>query len=233
MNVLNQVLSKDGRFSRKAYVLGFVLPGAVLLAGTYASFTFAPQLLSGPVSPAISLGWFAYLTTMDAQNIRRYHDLGNSGVLYRMLRPLLVILPLLAFALQFLIPAQLASMGDMAALAFLIQQEVAFHMSPIPLAILALWFVGLVTNIAYLAIMPGNTGPNTFGPDPRGGGGSFLGGSGGGAPSPANGGDPVERTLAEYRISLAQKAQQVQSTRAQSASTGAAPRPAATFGKKR
>ncbi len=51
MDVLNKFLSKDGRFSRKAYVLGFVLPGAALLAGTYAAFTFAPE---APLRPGLA-----------------------------------------------------------------------------------------------------------------------------------------------------------------------------------
>jgi uncharacterized membrane protein YhaH (DUF805 family) len=231
MYVLKKLIPTDGRFSRRAYVLCFVLPGAALLAATYAAFTVAPQILSSPISPAISIGWMAYLTTMDAQNIRRYHDLGNSGALYTLLRPLLVVLPLLAFAIQFLIPAQLATMGDMGALAFLMRQEFAFHLSPIPFLILALWFVGLVSNIAYLACMPGTPGPNSYGPSP-GGGGSGIPGAGAsaipGSPTPTTGGDPVERTLAEYRASLAQRAAQAQTARTTAAAT-----PRAAFGKKR
>jgi uncharacterized membrane protein YhaH (DUF805 family) len=183
-------------------------------------------------SQPLAIGWLVYLTTMDAQNIRRYHDLGSSGSLYQLMRPLLVILPLIAFALQFLIPAQLASVGDMGALAFLMQQEVAFHMSPVPLAVMALWFVALVSNIVYLAVMPGQPGANTYGPAPGQGGGQG-GGPGGGAFLSASGaasgdGDPVARALAEYKANLA-KPQPPRAT-AVPARPGQA---GATFGRKR
>jgi uncharacterized membrane protein YhaH (DUF805 family) len=223
----HKLMSTDGRFSRRAYVLFFVVPGAILLALTIAAFTVAPQILSSQISPAIALGWLVYLSTMDAQNIRRYHDLGNSGAVYRLLRPFLVILPLVAFAFQFLIPAQMASAGDMGALAFLMQQEVAFHMSPLPLAVMGLWGFGLVANILYLSAMPGQRGPNAYGPDPDNGGGlggmSSIGDAT--APAPSLGGDPVERALAEYRQSQAKPA-----ARPVPASPAKA---ASTFGKKR
>lgn len=219
MDVLKKFMSKDGRLSRKGYVLCFVLPGAALLASTVASFWFVPPLVFGPGLQVLSLGWVVYLSTIDAQNIRRYHDLGNSGGLYRAMRPLVVLLPILAFALQFLIPAQLASAGDMEALAFLIGQEVAFRMSPIPLAVMVLWFVGILANIVYLAVTPGQTGPNAYGPDPDGGAGVFL--------PTAGTDDPVERALGEYRARLAQP--QPVSAR----TTASPPKPAGSFGKKR
>ena len=225
MRGLNGLVSKDGRFSRRAYVLFFVIPGAALLGLTIAAFTVAPQILSSQVSSVIALGWLVYLSTMDAQNIRRYHDLGSSGSLYRLLRPLVVVLPLLAFALQFLIPAQMASAGDLGALAFLINQEVAFHMSPIPLTLMALWAAGIISNVAYLAVMPGDPGANAYGP---------ASGNGAGAGIPtlqasASGGDPVERALVEYRAGLTQRPAAPAPAR-----TPASPaKPAGTFGKKR
>ena len=199
MRGLNGLISSDGRLGRRGYLLGFVVPSGVTLALTWVGLSGAFGEASDRVMMVAALGWVLMLFGVgDALNIRRYHDLGSSGRMYRLLRPLVVLLPVLAFGLQFLMPATAASMGDMDALVYMIGQDMNFRIAPIPLAILVVWGSGLILNVAYLCIMPGDDGPNEFGGDP---------GKGGGAPSPGAAsiaaGDPVERALAEYRANLA------------------------------
>jgi len=97
-------------------------------------------------------------------NIRRYHDLGHSGRLYRLCRPGIVLLPLIAFALQFLIPAQMASAGDLGALAYLMNQEVAPSMGLAPSVLPGITFTGVAINLIYLSLMPGQLRPERLWP---------------------------------------------------------------------
>ena len=167
------------------------------------------------------------MATGDAHNIRRWQDLGSSGAMYRMMRPGVVLLPVLAFALQFLVPAQLASAGDMEALAFMMGMEFGgIGWQPAPLALLAVTFVGVVANVTYLSLMPGQQGPNAYGPDPRGG----MPVPGATAVSRENSGDdPVKRALADYEARQKAAARPVVNPVVNSVR----PTGGATFGKKR
>jgi uncharacterized membrane protein YhaH (DUF805 family) len=190
--------SHEGRLSQQGYVLAFVLPFGAVAGLGWLSLTGALGEMSSLALQSCALGLTFVMAFGDALNVRRYHDLGNSGRLYRLCRPGIVVLPLLAFALHFLIPAQMASAGDLAALSYLINQEFAPSIGPVPLALLGLTFFGVVANLAYLSLMPGQAGPNEFGPDPRGG--SAIPGS----RPPVSGpnekdDDPVQRALAEYQ----------------------------------
>jgi hypothetical protein len=98
-------------------------------------------------------------------------------------------------------------------------------MSPIPLTLMAIWAVGIISNVAYLAVIPGDPGPNAYGPGP---------GNGAGPGIPAlqastGGGDPVERALAEYRAGLAQRP----ASPAPARTANSPAKPAGAFGKKR
>ncbi len=201
---LDNLISRDGRLSQRGYVLAFVLPFAATCALTWASFSGQAGELSSPLLQICSVAWVVLLAIGDALNIRRYHDLGHSGRVYRLCRPGLVALPVLAFALHFFIPAQMASAGDMSALAYLIGQEFAPSIGPVPLALLLLTFAGVVLNVAYLSLMPGQAGPNAHGSDPRG-----LAAMPGLGAAPAGAGaseddDPVKRALTEYQQRIAQ-----------------------------
>lgn len=239
---LNRWAARDGRLSQQAYILTFMLPVLVTAALTASMFT-NPGLFAmlGPVGiygPA--LGWLLLMGVGDALNIKRYHDLGHSGRLYRLCRPGIVVLPLLAFALDFLIPAQLASAGDMEATLHLISESLAPTIDPAPLALLVLTAAGVVINVAYLSLMPGQSGPNEYGPDPRGDAGAPD--TGAWAAKTAPGEDPVQRALREYQqralegvggIAPRSSAPGVAPRAAASPPAGFKPVAGATFGKKR
>lgn len=191
------LVSSEGRLSRTGYLQFFVAPFAGLAAVTWAGFTMAPDVFfRGPASMVIALGWVVFASVADALNIRRWHDLGATGALYRLARPFVVILPAGAFALQFLLPATMASVGDMNALAFLIGQDLGgWSLQPVPLAMLGITLVGVIGNVAYLSIMAGQKGPNAHGPDPQSGASVFAPGE----VAQAEGDDPVKRALADYQ----------------------------------
>lgn len=214
-----------GRMTQSAYIIGFVLPLLVVMALSWVMFVGAPGLLGTPGYYVLAIGLTALMATGDAHNIRRWQDLGSSGAMYRMLRPGVVLLPVLAFALQFLVPAQLASAGDMEALAFMIGMEFGgVSLQPAPLVLLAVTFVGVVGNVIYLSLMPGQQGENAYGPDPRGGmpvpGMSVTASVRGDDEN-----DPVKRALTDYQARQKAAARPVVNT--------VRPTGGATFGKKR
>lgn len=216
---------RAGRMSRTPYILGFVAPFVLVVGMSWLMFFGAPGLLGTPGHYAIALGWAVLLTTGDAHNIRRWNDLGSSAALYRLLRPGLVLLPLLAFALQFLIPAHLAMAGDMEALAFMIGMEFGgVTLQPAPLALLAITLVAVTGNVLYLSLMPGQSGPNAYGHDPHGDPILPVGGHAAGKSGKAED-DPVKRALADHQARQAAAARPATSSLR---STGGA-----TFGKKR
>lgn len=199
----NALVSSEGRLSRNGYLQVFVAPFVGLAAATWAAFTFAPDLASGPAAMVFALGWVVFLSVADALNIRRWHDLGVSGSLYRLARPFVVILPVAAFGIQFLLPSLMASTGDYNALAFLIGQDLGgWSIQPVPLALLGITVVGVIGNVAYLSAMPGQKGANDHGPDPESGASVFAPGDS--AQSDEN--DPVKRALAEYQARQAKQA---------------------------
>jgi uncharacterized membrane protein YhaH (DUF805 family) len=213
-----------GRMTQSAYIVGFVLPLVAVAGLTWLMFAGAPDLLGSPGRYALALGATLLMATGDAHNIRRWRDLGSSGAMYRMMRPGVVLLPVLAFLLQFIVPAHLAAAGDMESLAFMMGMEfggVAWQ--PAPLALLAITVIGVVGNVAYLSIMPGQQGENAFGPDPRGG----MPVPGAPAASAWSDGesDPVKRALADYQAR--------QKAAARPVATSVRPTGGATFGKKR
>ncbi len=163
-------VSGEGRLSQRGYVLTFALPFLATLAFTTGMFVspdgFATLGVAGIYVTA--LGWLLVMALGDALNIKRYHDLGHSGRLYRLCRPGIVVLPLLAFALDFLIPSQMAATGDMNATLHMIAESVSPTMDPAPTALLAITVAGVAVNVAYLSLMPGQRGPNEHGPDPLG-----------------------------------------------------------------
>jgi uncharacterized membrane protein YhaH (DUF805 family) len=220
-------LSKDGRIGRRGYVLGFAVPLGVLLALSWVGFSGAAGEASSQVVTIAAVGWTILLGLGDAMNVRRYHDIGNSGRLYLLLRPGVVLLPLVAFGLQFILPAMLASTGDVGALTYMIGQDMHFGMAPAPLAVLVVWAAGIALNVGFLCVAPGDAGPNEYGDGQ------------GGSPAPVNApsADPVARAMAEYQASLAApKAAAATMAAARPASamvTRVAARPGGTFGKKR
>lgn len=219
MNLLqgNRV-STEGRLSQQAYILCFTLPFMATLALSVAMF-LAPEAFAmlGPFGRyGVALGWLLLMALGDSLNIRRYHDLGHSGRLYRLCRPGIVVLPLLAFALDFLIPAQMASLGDLEMQLHMVSEAISPTMHPVAVALLGLTAAGVAINVGYLSLMPGQAGPNAHGPGP---GAAAV--PGGAAPVAA-GDDPVKRTLAEY-----------QARQAQAAKPAATPAGPASFGKKR
>ncbi|MEZ6029789.1 MAG: hypothetical protein R3C46_08555 [Hyphomonadaceae bacterium] len=220
---------RAGRVGQMSYIFGFALPFAGLIAMTWVVFVGAPGLLGAPGYYAIALGWTFVLAMGDAYNIRRWRDLGNSAALYKLLRPGVVLLPLLAFILQFLIPAHLAMAGDVESLVFLMGIEFGgFTLQPAPLALLAITLVGVTGNILYLSLMPGQVGPNAYGPDPRSGGlpiDAIV--QPGQAPADAED-DPVKRALVAYRQQQAASA-----APAAPGSRAMQPAPTGAFGKKR
>ncbi len=214
-----------GRMSQTTYILSFVVPFAAVIGLTWLVLFGAPGLLGTPGYYVVALGWTILMATGDACNIRRWNDLGSSAALYRLLRPGLVLLPLLAFALQFLIPAHLAMAGDMSSLAFMIGMEFGgVSLQPVPLALLVITLLAVTGNVVYLAIMPGQHGPNAYGPDPHGD--PLVSVSATTSSAPRDGeDDPVKRALADYHAR--------QRTPAQPVASSARPAGGATFGKKR
>ena len=235
MNLLQgNRISTEGRLSQRAYVLMFTLPFVATLALSAAMFT-SPNLFAalGQFGTyGVALGWLALLALGDALNIKRYHDLGHSGRLYRLCRPGVVVLPLLAFALDFFIPAQMASLGDVEMQMHMINEAMSPTMHPVAISLLGLTVAGVAANVAYLSLMPGQPGANAHGPSS--GGGSFIAGAVGGAMPAVPDDDPVKRALADYQ------ARQAAAKPTAGRSGAAAMRPAspqasgsASFGKKR
>ena len=105
MDKLNAWVSSEGRISRKSYIQFFVAPFAALIAFTWLTWVAAPDLFGGMPAALFTLPWLAFLATADAQNIKRWHDLGVSGALYKFARPLIVLLPVGAMVLQFILRA--------------------------------------------------------------------------------------------------------------------------------
>ena len=86
--------------------------------------------------------------------------------------------------------------------------------------------MGVVGNVIYLSLMPGQQGPNAYGPDPRGG----MPVPGATAISRENSGDdPVKRALADYEARQKAAARPVVNPVVNSVR----PTGGATFGKKR
>ena len=228
-SIFHKLKAPEGRLSQQDYIVSFALPFIAVTIASSASLTGMIGEAGSLVMQACALGCTVLLAFGDAMNIRRYHDLGHSGRLYRLCRPGIVLLPLIAFALQFLIPAQMASAGDLSALAFLMNQEVAPSMGLAPSVLLGITFAGVTLNLAYLSLMPGQAGPNAYGPDPNNG----IAAMPGVVPTPrsdvAPDNDPVKRALAEYEKQRAAQAQQA--ARAPTP-VGRAAAPGA-FGKKR
>lgn len=188
---------RDGRVSQMSYIVGFVAPCLVMVGLSWLLIFGAPDLLGTAGYSIAALGWTFVLATGDAYNVRRWHDLGNSAAIYKLLRPCLFLLPVLALVMQFLVPAHLAAAGDVESLILLVGMEIGgFQIQPAPLALLAITAFGVVANSLYLSLAPGQIGPNAYGPDPRSGGIplSAL------APSAADPqDDPVQRALAAYQ----------------------------------
>ena len=225
MEALKTWTSSEGRLSRKGYALCFLLPGAGLIVFTWLVMAAAPDLFGDMPAVLFVAPWLAFLFTTDAQNIKRYHDIGNSGRLYKILRPLVIVLPLLALLFQFILPAHMAMAGDVEALGYLIGQDLnGWQLGPIPAVMIVLTLLGMVMNVVYLSIMPGKNGPNDYGPDPLSG--VSLPGV---MAAPAAGGDndPVKRALAEYQ---ARQALAAKRPRGVAPASGSAP---AAFGRKR
>lgn len=226
MRTLNAWVSSEGRLSRKGYIQFFVAPLVALSLFTWLTWVAAPDLFGGMPAVFFTLPWMLFLATSDAQNIKRWHDLGVSGALYKLARPFIVILPFGAMVLQFILPSFMAMSGDYGALAFLIGQDLGgWHFGPVPMSMFAITIIGVVGNIAWLAGMPGKSGPNEFGPDPLGG--AHVPGFS--ATAAADGdNDPVKRALAEYQ------ARQVQQAKPAAAMiTQVRPAPGSSFGRKR
>ncbi len=79
-------------------------------------------------------------------------------------------LPVLALILNFVLPAHMAMAGDVQALVYMMGQDMnGFSFGPIPTALFALTLAGVAYNAIYLSVMPGQAGPNEYGPDPNGG----------------------------------------------------------------
>ncbi len=229
---LNQLTSKEGRLSRKGYIWLFAAPLAAVVALTGLALAVAPGLVGGPSAIILVGPWMFLFATADAQNIKRYHDLGNSARIYRLMRPIVMLAPVLALFVQFVLPAHLAMAGDMSSLV----QMIGFDMNPtlgtMPTAVILLVIAAILCNTAYLACLPGQRGPNAHGPDPLSG--VRLPGSpaqGAAAADPDN--DPVKRALADYQA----RQQAVQRPQARAVSgqgrPAAASSGAASFGRKR
>lgn len=194
--LLDRWVSPVGRLSQRGYVLTFALPVAALIGLTWLAFFGAPHVFRGAVmmSP-IAIGWLMVIGVGDSLNIKRWHDTGNSGRIYRMLRPAVVLLPIVAVGLYLLAPMRAVTTGDIGALIALAERERAGLMAVAPMLVLAVTGAGVAANVLYLSVAPGNVGPNAYGPDPRGG----VAVPGAKATAAAQGGDPVERALADYR----------------------------------
>lgn len=200
---MKALLSSEGRLSRNGYLKFFVAPFLGLIVFTWLTWVAAPDMFGGMPAMLFILPWMIFLATADALNIRRWHDLGVSGSLYRLARPFVVILPAGAMFVQFMLPSFMAMSGDYSALFFLIGQDLGgWSFRPVPLAMLGITLVGVIGNVAYLSAMPGQKGPNDYGPDPEGGVSVFAQGEA--AQSEEN--DPVKRALAEYQARQAKQA---------------------------
>ena len=196
MNFLKDWTSGEGRLSQKGYALYFLAPGAALIVATWLAFALAPGLFGSSGAIVVIAPWVLFLAITDGQNIRRCHDIGNSGRLYRLLRPLVVVLPLLALLLNFVLPAHMAMAGDVQALVYMMGQDMnGFSFGPIPMALFGLTLAGMICSVGYLAAMPGMQGPNDHGPDPRSG--ANLPGIV--KPVATEADDRVERALAQYQ----------------------------------
>ena len=218
-----QALAKGGRTN----ILGFLLPFVGLCAFTFLMFSFPGAMAGALPATMVTLPWGLFLATADATNIKRWHDLGDPGRLYKLLRPGVVLLPVLAFALQFIFPALAASFGDMESLFFMVGQDLGgVKFGPAPLALFAITALGVIGNVAWLSIAPGQRGPNDHGPDPLSG--LSMPGFGGAAPAAASDDDPVKRALADYQ---ARQAEQARPAPAMVTQVRAAP--SGTFGRKR
>ena len=203
MNSFKAWKSGEGRLSRKGYALYFLTPGAGLLLLSWLAMFAAPDLLGAMSSVVFVLPWMFFLITTDAQNIRRYHDIGHSGRLYRVVRPLVIVMPVLALVLNFVLPAHMAMAGDMQALVYMMGMDFnGVSFGPIPMALLGLTLAVIACNVVYLTVMPGTQGPNDFGPDPNTGASAGVKLPGFGAEPAAavsNADDPVKRALAQYQ----------------------------------
>ncbi len=225
MDALNKFVSTDGRLSRKGYIQLFVVPFVGLTIFTWLSWVALPDVFGGMPAVLFIAPWLAFFFTADAQNIKRWHDLGNSGALYRMARPFLFILPLIAVIFQFMLPNFFAMSGDVGALMFLIgQQANGFNFGPVPMALFAITLAGAAFNIFYLTVMPGKDGSNEYGPNPASAG--FVPGVAT-VPKPEND-DPVKRALAAYQAEQQKRAAPAASPQRPGQAGGAA-----TFGRKR
>jgi uncharacterized membrane protein YhaH (DUF805 family) len=224
--IFDRLKSTEGRLSRQGYLLGFIAPVLVMAALTAAMIVGWLDFLPVGVINLMALGWVILLFVMgDAMNIRRYHDIGNSGRLYRLGRPMVIGMPILAFVIDFFIPAQMASMGDRTATLHMISEMISPTMSPITIALLVIPAAAVMFNFFYLIAMPGQPGPNEFGPPPG------LTDTPGVAKAwaenmPSAGDDPVKRALADYQARQAKAAQAARPMSGQ-------PAAAAGFGKKR
>jgi len=216
-----------GRVTQSEYILGFILPLGAVTGLTWLLLAGSLGFLGTPAHVIVILGWTVLLATGDAYNIRRWHDLGSSGVFYRLLRPCLVLLPVIALLLQFIAPAHLAMTGDMAALSFMMGMEfggVAWQ--PAPLALLAITVLAGAGNVIYLAVTPGQQGDNLYGPDPHGAPLMPVGRKSGRIMAESEG-DPVKRALADYQ------ARHQQSARPAQPQPGGKTAASTPFGKKR
>jgi uncharacterized membrane protein YhaH (DUF805 family) len=221
MEKLNAWISSEGRLSRKGYALLFLTPLAALVGFTWLAWIAAPNIFGGTPAALLVLPWMLFLKTADGQNIKRWHDLGSSAAIYKIARPLVVLLPVLAMVVEFVLPGFMATAGDLGALSYVMAREFGgISFGPLPLALLGLTFVGVVGNITYLAAMPGQRGPNSFGPDPLSG--VKLPGLAAAKTDEID--DPVKRALAEYQARSARPAAMVTQVR---------PGPGGGFGKKR
>jgi uncharacterized membrane protein YhaH (DUF805 family) len=222
MDKLNAWVSKEGRLSRKGYALLFLAPLAGLVVFTWLALIAGPGAFSAAAPAALFVvPWMLFLATADAQNIKRWHDLGSSAAIYKIGRPLVVLLPMLAWAVEAVLPGLMVSAGDLDALSYVMAREFnGITFGPLPMAMLSLTFVAVIGNITYLAAMPGQRGPNSFGPDPLSG--AKMPGFAATKADEAD--DPVKRALAEYQARSARPAAMVTQVR---------PAPGGGFGKKR
>ena len=101
-----------GRMTQSAYILGFVLPLLAVAGLSWLMFAGAPGMLG-------TTGYYAAGDRLDGADgdggCAEHPALARSWQFGRDVpdvRPGVVLLPVLAFVLQFIVPAQLASAGD-------------------------------------------------------------------------------------------------------------------------
>lgn len=222
MDKLNAWVSNKGRLSRKGYALLFLAPLAALIVITWLMFIAGPRALNSAIPAALFvLPWMAFLATADAQNIKRWHDLGSSAAIYKMGRPFVILLPALAWTVEAVVPGLMVSAGDMSALSYVMAREFnGITFGPLPLALFGLTIAAVIGNITYLASIPGQRGPNSFGPDPLSA--ATLPGLAAAKTDEID--DPIKRALADYQTRSARPAAMVTQVR---------PTPGGGFGKKR